>query len=130
MFITILFVLNYSNTTSYVRLATAEGLLVSDLLLETFLLLFILPIISYSSIGVMSASCFDLNCLCSRIANLAHPNIGEKVSSSVGSMLLSKMELEGIWKKRNSWKWLFQVSFIVLFVCCTFYVSYGRTPGR
>ena len=87
IFIAILFALNYSDTTSYIRLATAEGLLVSDLLLETFVLLFILPVISYVNIFVMSDCCFDLNCLCSRVANLAHPNVCEEKSSSVGSVL-------------------------------------------
>ena len=122
--------LNSSNTTSYIRLMTAEGLLVSDLLLETFVLLFVLPCISYASIAVMAGSCSDLNFWCSRISDLAFSNNDERMSSSIGSIIITKIELLGIWKKRNSWKWLFQMMAIILFVCCTFYVTYGRTPGR
>ena len=124
------FIQNFSNSTSYIRLATAEGLLVSDLLLETFVLLFVLPLISYASIAVMASSCTDLNFWCSRISDLCFSNNDESMSSSIGPVLISKLELIGIWRKRNSWKWLFQIVAITFFACCMFYVTYGRTPGR
>ena len=120
----------FSNTTSYIRLATAEGLLVSDLLLEAFVLLFVLPCISYLSIGVMTKSCNDLNFWCSRIHDLGSSHDDGQMSSSIGTILISRLDLLAIWRKRNSWKWLVQITMIIFFVCCIFYVTYGRTPGR
>ena len=120
----------FSNTTSYIRLATAEGLLVSDLLLETFVLLFVLPVISYASIAVMANSCLDLNFWCSRIHDLGFSHDNDHMDPPIGTVLISRLDLLAIWRKRNSWKWLVQVIMIVFFVCCTFYVTYGRTPGR
>ena len=115
---------------SYIRLATAEGLLVSDLLLETFVLLFTLPFISYASLATVAQSCMDINFWNSRIADLGLFNDYGKASSSIGSVLISKIELLGIWRRRNSWKWLLQIVAIIFFACCMFYVTYGRTPGR
>lgn len=111
-------------------MATAEGLLVSDLLLETFVLLFVLPSISYGSIAVMSNTCLDINFWCSRIHDLGFSNEDGQMSPPIGTILISRLDLLAIWRKRNSWKWLVQIIMITFFVCCTFYVTYGRTPGR